>query len=150
MKDKRKTLVKILIVSSIILNMLFIGVFAGHKFRHYSGRDSREIVHILPSEKRELFFRTFEQIRSQRRTIYPEMKEVRQDIFRILTAPIFDGEAYQNKIVELHEIRKEMHLRSSLAVKELASQFTQEEREVIAKYLMSMRGGGRRHLSGHK
>jgi len=54
---------------------------------------------------------------------------------RILTAPEFNEAAYQIQVEKLHELRGIMMRRLANATMELARQFDQQERKVLAKHL---------------
>jgi len=152
MSDNRNRILKGALIASVVVNLLIIGLFAGHKARQVSRREPAAVVHNLPPEKKELFLKTMEHIRSQNRAVRPEIRKARQEVLDILTAPDFDGEAYHSKVMEIHSLRGEMRMGASLILQATAAQFTREEREAVAAYLKALRSerSGRRGESrGH-
>ena len=139
MNDKRNRFLKGALIASVVVNLLFIGLFAGHKVRQVSRREPAAVVQNLPPEKKELFLKTMEHIRSQNRAVRPEIQKARKEVLAILTAPDFDGEAYHRKVMEIHNLRGEMRMGASLLLQATAAQFTREEREAIAAYLKAHR-----------
>ena len=150
MNGNRNRFLKGALICSVVVNLLFIGVYAGHKARKVSRRDPVAVVQNLPPEKRELFLKTIEQIRSHNRSIRPEIQKARQDVFTILAAPEFDGEAYHQKVMEIHSMRGEMRMRASLMLQALVAQFTREEREAVASYLKAQRSERRGRRGGNR
>ena len=150
MKDKRNRFLKGALICSVVVNLLFIGLFAGHKARHVSRRDSAAAVENLPPEKKALFLNAVEEIRSHNSTVRPVMRKARLEVLEIIKAPDFDGEAYHKKVMEIHAMRGEMRMRASLIIQAVTAQFTREEREAVAAYLKAHRSERRGHRAGQR
>jgi uncharacterized membrane protein len=132
--------IKILIASSLVLNILLIGFLMGNmSHRFYTGDSFRkkqpELSVKLSPEKEELFLDTMRRVRRENRDIHVRMKEAREKIFAVLVAPEFNENAYESEVGKLHEMRGLVMQRYSNATKELAKQLNQEEREALAVYL---------------
>jgi len=132
--------IKILIACSLILNILLIGLVMGNvSHRFFEGdslkRKQPELSLKLSSEKEQLFLDTMRKVRQENRDTHVQMKEIREKIFAILVAPEFNENAYESEVKKLHEMRGLMMQQYSNATKELAKQFSQEEREALAEYL---------------
>ncbi|OGW43508.1 MAG: hypothetical protein A2Y66_08135 [Nitrospirae bacterium RBG_13_41_22] len=140
--------IKILIVSSLVLNILLIGFIIGKVSNRFFRGDSLrrqppELAVKLSPDREKLFINTMEKVHVENRNIHKQIREARERIFSILTAPQFDEASYQSEVEKLHELRGIMMQRLSNATKELAKQFNQEERKSLAEHLRHPPG---RHL----
>jgi uncharacterized membrane protein len=131
---------KVLIFSSLVLNILLIGFIMGnvsHRlFREYSYRKKpAELAVKLSPEKEKIFSDTMEKVRMENRSIRKQIREARERILTILTATQFDAASYESEVEKLHKLRGLMIQQSSKATEELAKQFNQEERRALAGYL---------------
>lgn len=134
------TRMKILVLSSLVLNILLIGFIAGSISHRLFREDSShkklpELALKLSPEKAALFLGTMEKVRAENRSIYRQIRDQRRKIFDLLIAPQFDEASYQKEVDKLYELRGLMMRRLSNATKGLAAQFNQEEREALAKQL---------------
>ncbi len=132
--------IKILIGSSLLLNVLLIGFVIGNLsnrlFRpDFPMRHPPELGVKLPSDKEKLFLDTMEKLIQKNRDIHQQIDEARERVLTILSAPEFDEAAYQVETANLEKLRGVMMQRFADATKELAKQFNQEERKVLAEQL---------------
>lgn len=130
---------KIMVLSSLLLNALLIGVIAGHLSHRFSRENfidrHAELMSKLPQDKAELFLKTVEKVHLNNRNIYNQIREERKEAMKILAAPEFDEPAYQLELKKLHELGDLMMQGLANATIELAKQFGQEERRALAKHL---------------
>lgn len=137
---------KILVFSSLLLNVLLVGFILGglyHRFggpdfvgRHdFIGRQGREFASKLPDEKARLFFKTLEDVRLENRKAHKQIREAREQAMRILAAPVFDEAAYRAEVSRLQELRSQMKRRFADATIELARHFGPEDRKALAQHL---------------
>jgi len=132
--------IKILIFSSLLLNVLLIGVVIGdvsHRFhKEFSVRKSvEEFASKLPEDKGALFLETIQRVHLNNRDAYHQLRDARKEAMNLLSAPEFDEAAYRLQIEKIHELRSLMKRRLADATIELARQFSQEERSALAQYL---------------
>jgi uncharacterized membrane protein len=132
--------IKILILGSVVLNILLLGIIIGNVSQRFFREDSlrrtpSEWTVKLPPEKERLFSGTMGKVRSENREIRKQIREGREKIFSILTAPQFDETAYESETKKLHERRMLMMHQLSDSTKQLARQFNQEERKALAEQL---------------
>jgi uncharacterized membrane protein len=130
---------KIMVLSSLLLNALLIGVIVGdlsHRFgrKHFIDRHA-ELMSKLPQDKAELFLKTVEKVHLNNRNIYNKIREKRKEAMKILAAPEFDEAAYQLELKKLHELGDLMMQGLANATIDLARQFGQEERRALAQHL---------------
>jgi uncharacterized membrane protein len=132
--------IKILVISSLVLNLLLVGFIAGNISHRFFTEDSfrgksRELAAKLPPDKKKDFLDTMDKVRLENRDIRRQIRETRERIFNILTAPQFNEASYESETKKLEELRGLMTERLSHAAKELARQFNQEERKILAEHL---------------
>ena len=138
--------IKILMFSSLLLNVLLAGVVIGdmsHRFhKEYFVRKSvKEFALKLPADKAALFLETVERVHLDNQDAYNQIREARKEAMRLLSAPEFDESAYRLQVEKIHELRSLMKRRLADATIELAKQFNQKERKALAQHL--------RHFSRH-
>lgn len=131
---------KVLTIGSLLLNVLLIGVIIGdmsHRLRRedFFGRHAPELASKLPEDKAELFRETVERVHLDNKDVHKQIREARERAMKILTAPEFDEAAYRVKVDKIHELKGFMKRRLADATVELARQFDQEERKVLAHHL---------------
>lgn len=132
--------IKILIFSSLLLNVLLVGVVVGdlsHRFHqeHFTGSHAQEFASELPEDKGELFLQTVKRVYLKNRDAYKQIQEARKEAMTILAAPEFDEAAYRVQVEKLQELRSLVKRRLADATIELARQFNQEDRTALAQHL---------------
>ena len=131
---------KILIFSSLLLNVLLAGVVIGdvsHRFhKEYFVRKSvKEFASELPGDKAAFFLETVKRVHQNNRDAYNQIREARKEAIKLLSAPEFDESAYRLQIKKINELRSLMKHRLADATIELARQFSQKERSALAQHL---------------
>ena len=131
---------KVLIFSSLLLNVLLIGVVIGdvtHRFQieHFVRKSVQEFASKLPEDKAALLLETVERVHLNNRDAYNQLREARKEAMKRLSAPEFDEAAYRLQVEKIHELRSLMKRRLADATIELAKQFSQEERRTLAQHL---------------
>lgn len=103
---------KALILSSLLLNLLLMGLIIGHaSHRLGMGRGYWIRRHLpgvavkLPEEERALFYDTMKKVHLENREVLDRIRETREEALQILTAPEFDETAYQVQVNKLHDLR---------------------------------------------
>lgn len=118
-----------LIIISVSVLILTIGltwtVFA-------KGFYKLEAFASLPKEKQTLIIDTFKKNREQNAALRDEIRSTRKAMIEALTAAEFNEAAFEQNANKLHELHKRKLESMTKSVIELAPQFTQEEREVLA------------------
>jgi uncharacterized membrane protein len=132
--------IRILIISSLILNVLLIGIIIGSMsdrlFRKdFPRRKPPELGLKLSPDKEKLFLDMMAKVFREDDDIRKQMDEARERVLSILSAPEFDEAAYQAETAKLEELLGLMMKRLADATKELAKQFNQEERKALAEHL---------------
>lgn len=131
--------IKIFLVCSVVLNIFFIGFVAG-KYTHRRGvKDVAGIVESLAPTKQKIARKLFQGRRSGENARVSELSNIRKGIIDELNADEFDAEEYQKKLDELERVRARLREHYTLAVKEMARNFTVEERRALVKALVKRR-----------
>jgi len=132
--------IKILIFSSILLNVLLMGVVIGdvsHRFHKefFVRKSVEDFASKLPEDKGALFLETVQRVYLNNRDAYHQLQDARKEAMKLLSAPEFDEAAYRLQIEKIYELHSLMKRRLADATIELARQFSQEERSALAQYL---------------
>jgi uncharacterized membrane protein len=132
--------IRILIVCSVVFNVLLIGViigsFSDRLFRRdFPGRKPPELRLKLPPDKEKFLSDTMERVFRENEDVRKQMDAARQKVLSILEAPEFSETAYQAETAKLEKLRGAMMQRFADATKDLAKQFSQEERKALAEHL---------------
>ena len=132
--------IKILLLLSIIINVLLVGVVIGHfstKYmakKHFKGHFPK-VGKVLPPEKQEMLTDAMMKHHKESGKTKRKIHKVREEIVKILAAPEFNEQLYDEKVEELHNLHGEMAKGLSEVTKKLAVKFTPEERRVLAEIL---------------
>lgn len=134
------TKIKLLLTLSIILNFLFVGLLIGNASKNLiHEKDDKnhflEITKKLPPEKQKLVMEKFDALKSERDETKAQIYKTRMEIAEILKAPEFDQKLYDKKISKMHRLYRGKAKKLANTIKELAIQFTPEERAVLAEML---------------
>lgn len=134
---------------SLVLNLLLVGLVAGHFLlppppppspEQRSLDAIEEVASQLPEEKaaslRAIMATAQESIKAQRET----MKLARDKTTEILSAEPFDADAYQQEVSRLHELRGAMMQRMAEATMEAAATLNPEERALLANTFKQYHG----------
>lgn len=138
---------KLLLLTSIILNIIFIGIIAGHSYRRYYTHHHRSdaIITLLDkasiNEEKRLDLKEKLQKHFQRPPSHKERKKWEAATTAILTAQQFDANAYRKQLEmlpDIHEKRKEKRIDVMV---ELASSLNHQERVELAEIFRKRKGG---------
>lgn len=106
---------------------------AQHLKQGFNQRRQQEVLNQLPPEKAKLFKETMGKTREGNQTIYEQIKQQQDALAALLTAEKFDKAAYLAKTAEIDKLYAQMRANTTQAFVSVASQFSVEERKVLAK-----------------
>lgn len=135
--------IKIFIILSVVLNVLFVGLFCGFVINHPhhfgSGGDMDKVLEKsnLPVE-RQAFIKTNLNIIFDIGYPREEMEKMRDEAFKILTAENFDEVAYQEQMNKISDTRSQQRKNMGEAIKNIAKQLSLPERQALAEILKNM------------
>ena len=138
---KKKNL---LLASVLFLTLGFSMTVMGYPFQKL------ESFSKLPSDKQTLVIETMETVHTENKELKQQAKEIKQAMKAVLTAPEFDAKAYQTYADQLQDIRIQMMTAKTGAIKDLASQMNQQEREVLVDILPKGKRGHGKYYGGNK
>lgn len=130
---------KLLIASVLVLTLgLSFAVYAKGLYR-------LEAFASLPKDKQELLISKMKSMHDGKAEFREEMKAARKDMYDALTAPKFDEAKFQKSVAKLEKLQEQRMEKFTQTVKELAPQFTQEERQALVKIFPMGRHGHGHH-----
>jgi len=130
----------LLLASVLFMTLGFSMTVMGNHFQKL------ESFSKLPQDKQTLVVETMETVHTENKELRQQVKEIMQAMKGVLTAPEFDANTYQSYADQLQEIKVQMMTAKTGAIKELATQMNQQEREVLLEIMpKGKKGHGRHH-----
>lgn len=131
---------KITLLASIILNVLFLGVLLGqlpNRFAMGSSFQQRmdAAINDLPEPARSRFRDKIEQTRKEVQPIRDQLQQARNETIRVFAAEPFDEAAYDRHVSDISELRVELGKRMAASMKQLATGLPAEQRQMLAEGL---------------
>jgi uncharacterized membrane protein len=135
---------KVIFVTSIVLNVLFIGVSIGHFSKRAAIRgmmkaDVVETIGHLPEDKQELILSSMKKLRSETRRTKMKADKTREELIDTLSAEEFNPERFENEARELHVLLGVLMMDMAATVSDLAQKLDREEREALSDFIEEMR-----------
>lgn len=131
---------KLFIAISVLLNILLVGVMLGYALRSPWLLGHRPPpppappeLSQLPPEKRELFETTMKRTREEGDNLRKEIREIREDMEKILSADVFDEAAYRAESEKIAALYSQQRLKMNEAIIGIAKQSSKEERAILSK-----------------
>ncbi|MGI9533656.1 MAG: periplasmic heavy metal sensor [Thermodesulfobacteriota bacterium] len=134
---------KLLLASVLALTLGFSMTVFGSPFQKL------EAFSKLPNDKQQLVVKTMEEVKDTNEELKQQIKDIRQSMKDVLTAQEFDADAYQAYANQIEALRAERFKSTTGAIKDLASQMNQEEREVLVDILPKGKHKNGKHHRAH-
>lgn len=128
---KKKIIIAVLIVGVSVCSIAY--AFNGHRSHGRVHKPPHEILSQLPEDKEMLFHRTMREVMEETKPMREQIEKLRAEIKDILTAPEFDKALFLKKTNQVHKLHEKMREAREKAIVKLATQFTQEERTLLAE-----------------
>lgn len=128
--------IKLFILASVVLNLIFMGMFAGHAYRRYGIQREGQIIALL--DKSSIDKAQRDALREKLVKNMPgkdkwkDKKKWREDTIAILTAKDFDVAAYRNQLELMLQDQQSEKRQKVEVIIELASKLNQQERMALA------------------
>ena len=106
----------------------------------FDGRPSHKSMPQLPPDKETLFHQTMRGVQEATTSIHEQIRGVKTEIRGILIAPEFSEALFLEKTRRLQDLHKMESEAMDKAIAKLASQFTAEERKILAEMISSKPG----------
>lgn len=104
-----------------------------HSNHHMHGKAKMEAFMKLPIEKQTLILSTIKQVHEENEGLKEEIEVTKESTLLILTAPVFDEEAFKVNVDKLERLMTQGFRAFSDAVIKVAPELSQEEREALAQ-----------------
>jgi uncharacterized membrane protein len=101
----------------------------------FDGQPSHKSVPQLPPDKESLFHQTMTGVREATTSIHEQIRGVETEIRGILIAPEFNEALFVERTSRLQDLHKMESEAMDKAIAKLASQFTAEERKILAEMI---------------
>jgi uncharacterized membrane protein len=98
-------------------------------------RDIMETFKSLPQDKQDLVLSTMKELKSETRGVKEKINSDRIQILKTLTAPEFNPKLFDKQVNELHMTFGEITTELADAVKKLALNLNQDERQKLAEII---------------
>jgi uncharacterized membrane protein len=130
----------ILVFTSLVVNVLLVGYIIGdlsHRFRdeRFDRKEARELASRLPKDKGAMIIGAMEKVHRDNHDAFRQIRDARREAMRILANREFNEAAYRAEVAKIHQLRGLMKERLVDATIELAKQFDQKDRKILAEYL---------------
>ncbi len=106
----------------------------------FDGPPSHKRMPPLPPDKEMLLHKTMREVREATMNIHEQIRGLEAEIRGVLTAPEFDEALFLERMRRLQDLYKMEIEAMDKAIAKLASQFTAEERKILAE-IISRRPG---------
>ena len=137
-----KSRTKLVCTVSILINILLLGMIAGHYYYKWSHHPWQSVKKDLSPESRNIVGRTFQSAFRDIRPLGDEARKARAELIKILSAEEFDEAAFDKTVAEIVDVRREMTAIKIQATKDAAMNLSAEERKKMADRMAKMVGGG--------
>lgn len=142
---------RIVLISSLALNVLFIGAVVGAGWMHWrDGPDHRrfsfsrgleQLIQEMPADRKPIAQSVLDKYETEVRPRWKETREARREAFEALRAEPFDEAKAREAFDRVNEVRDNQRQRMGVLTFDLMRQLTPEERHI---FLESMRTPRRR------
>ncbi|MET0501022.1 MAG: periplasmic heavy metal sensor [Candidatus Binatia bacterium] len=130
--------IKLTFVTSLVLNVLLVGVLLGRLPREVGfGRQQRieRALKDLPEPTQTRFREKFQQMRAGSEPLRKQIVVARDEAIRVLGADPFDEAAYDRQLSKIDDLQLQMFKKMGQVVKEIAKELSPEERRLFAQVL---------------
>ena len=115
-------------------------IFLSSVVQAFDGRPPQEILSQLPAEKEALFHQTMRGVWEATANTREQIKGLEAEIKSVLTASEFDEALFLEKAKSLQVLRDVEREAMDEAMAKLASQFTTQERAILAELIIRRPG----------
>ena len=131
---------RITFVTSIILNVLLIGILLGQTPRRFDRSAMRQqrmdqALKDLPEATQARLREKFQQLRTAADPLFAQIRKNEEETVQLLGKEPFDESAYDRQVSKISEMRVEMTKQLSQVVKDAIKDLTPEERRRFAGLL---------------
>lgn len=125
--------IKILFTISVLLNVVLIGMAAGHMVKRWNHSPMETAMKEMSPEGRHIVARELQNAFRDGHDDMRKMRQTKKELKKILTAEEFDADAFESAAEKMHEMRSEMGEKRIDVTKGLAKKLSREDRSALAK-----------------
>ena len=118
----------------VVISLCSLG-YAFEGKGHDDGAAKHELLSQLPADKAALFHQTMKEARGKTAENREQMKNLKKELRDVLTAPTFDEALFLEKMNTLQTLRQKERQTMVEGFAQVAQQFTQEERKILAEII---------------
>lgn len=122
-----------LLTISVLINVLLIGVILGLGSNYFSSKPH----HFYKHHKHHSHHKDFGLLSEEKKYLIEDIKKNREEVFKVLLAPQFDPNLYDQKVNNLRIAHSKLFNEMSESIKSKAQNSTQKEREELVQKLKS-------------
>jgi uncharacterized membrane protein len=131
---------RIAFVTSIIVNVLLIGVILGQTPRRFDrGAVRQERMEIalknLPEAAQNRLRERYQQLSAAAAPLFEQIRQAQEDAVQLLGKEPFDERAYDDQVNKINNLRQAMTKKLSQVVKDASKDLSTEERRRFAELL---------------
>lgn len=131
---------RIAFVTSIIVNVLLIGVILGQTPRRFDrGAVRQERMEIalknLPEAAQNRVRERYQQLSAAAAPLFEQIRQAQEDAVQLLGKEPFDERAYDDQVNKINNLRQAMTKKLSQVVKDASKDLSTEERRRFAELL---------------
>jgi uncharacterized membrane protein len=131
---------RIAFVTSIIVNVLLIGVIVGQTPRRFDrGAVRQERMEIalknLPEAAQNRLRERYQQLSAAAAPLFEQIRQAQEDAVQLLGKEPFDERAYDDQVNKINNLRQAMTKKLSQVVKDASKDLSTEERRRFAELL---------------
>jgi uncharacterized membrane protein len=123
-----------LVIAVAVISLCSIGYAFEGKGRG-DGAPKHELLSQLPADKAMLFRQTMKEAREKSAENREQIINLKKEIGDVLTAPTFNESMFLEKMNNLHILRQKERQTMVEGFAQVAQQFTQEERKILAEII---------------
>lgn len=132
--------IKLIILTSLILNIILIGLVAGHSYKRFNKNPKHKIASFidkttLPNDERILLKQEFDKTFMRKHKDKSMMRAIHEELYEIMISDSFEGEKYRDTIYKISNHHHQKQNSNFEIVIKIAENLDLEERKKLAKIL---------------
>lgn len=127
--------VKIILMLSIALNILFAGFYIGGWVKHENKGKFDRTPKELTEASQDMFRKEMADLRERNKAVHEQLRVERAKLSELIATEPLDKNAYQKQSQIIHKLQKQMMEGYSETMMRIASKLTPGERKSLKKFL---------------
>lgn len=128
--------IKIIFTVSVMLNLLFAGIVGTYAIKKHGNSGSPEFVSGLSDDGKKVVGDVVSAAKNDMKKDRKFAKKARMNLIKIMAADVFDPDAYDEAMVQMHGYKMAMMSNIAERTKEILLKLPKEEREKFSKRII--------------